>query len=274
MEINWDDDPTPTNRQRTQRILLTVAIVPWLVIIAVFITQRSAPAPTMQPHANIDETAIEGTNVDRLDPPPVMPPAPTAPPEALLEPATIALPAAQRTAIEAFALMMASEFLHDPTWRPNDLAVEQLAIGQVDLTSPSVVIVIVLAKYRTATSTGIFRIAVPVVPNDFGDLSALPLYPIPSEQDPISVPDLSHLVPLTNHESALDALKAAGFGDITAIELLGAPGWPVLALITHRTSNGDSELAVLLHETADGYVVAGSTSNKKGHTERIGEVLR
>ncbi|MEX2532624.1 MAG: hypothetical protein WD360_01520 [Nitriliruptoraceae bacterium] len=274
MEINWDDDATPTNRQRTQRILLTVAIVPWLVIIAVFITQRSAPAPTMQPSATVNEPATDNMQVDRLDPPQTTQPAPTASPAAPLEPTPVALEASQRTAVEAFALMMASEYLHDPTWRPDDLTIEQLAIEQIDLTSPSVVIVIVVAQYRTATKTGLFRIAVPVVPNEFGDLSALPLYPIPSDPDPISLPDLSHLTPLTDHEPALDALKAAGFGDITALELLGAPDWPALAVITYRTSNGDTELAVLLHETADGYVVAGSTPNKKVHTGPLNKVLR
>jgi len=274
MEINWDDDATSTNRQRTQRILFTVAIVPWLIIVVVLITQRSAPTPTMQPYATVDETSAAIRSNDSLESPQATKPAPPGPTESPPEPTTVALESPQRTEIEAFALMMASEYLRDPTWSPNGLAVEQLAVEQVDLTSPSVVIVTVLAKYRTATETGMFRIVVPVVPNEFGELSVLPLYPIPSIPNSLSLPDLSHLTPLASRKPALAALKAAGFVNITALDLLGAPGWPALAVITHRTADGDNELAVLLHETADGYVVAGSATGNDSQPGRISEVLR
>lgn len=274
MEINWDDNEIPTNRQRTQRVLVTVAIVPWLIIIAVLITQRSTPTPPLQPHATVDETAADNTSDGHGEPPPATGPALTTPASAPPEPTTVTPGLPRRTEIKARALMLASEYLRDPTWSPDDLTVEQLAVEHVDPTSPSVVIVTVVANYRTPTKTGMFRIAVPVVPDKSGDLSVLPLYPLPSPPDTADLPDLSHLTPLASHEPALAALEAAGYEDITALDLLGAPGWPALAVITQRMPNGDNELAVLLHETADGYVVAGSQTGQKADDERLSEVPR
>lgn len=275
MQINWDEETAPTNRKRTQHVLLIVATVPLLIIIAVLFTQRSTPNPVLtSAPATSSQTPTSNVDGHHLPVPEIpLPPLPNPVP-APTEPMLSEQELFQRTAIEGFAVMLASGYVRSPSWLDKDLVIEQIAVEQIDTTSPSVTIVTVMVSYRSPTDSGIFRLAVPIIPNDVGGLSVLPIYPIPGHPSFHDLPNLDHLTPLNALEPARAALDAAGFSDITDVALLGAPGWPTFAFVTLHLPNGPQEIVVLLHETNGGYAVAGLGANKPSDSWRSREVVK
>lgn len=275
MEINWDEELAPNNRQRTQRILLAVAIVPWAIIIAVFFTQRTTTTETLVPQPTPTHQETTEPRADQgFETAPEPAPAPTPLVQAPILSSSPADEHSQRMQIESFALVMASQHMRDPSHNPAGHVIEQIAVEGIDTTSPTVTVVTVIANYRTATESGLYRMAIPVVPKPSGGFTLLPIYPLLAGPFVYETPDIDHLISLDTQEPARKALHAAGFTDITDLEVFGAAGWPTMALVTMSLPDGDEQFVVLLHDTADGYVVAGDDFTKPAITEALSEVLR
>ncbi len=267
MEIAWDDDPTPTNRKRTQRILFAVAIVPWFIIIAVFLLQRESPQSP--PTTLAYESLTPAPTHDLTETPPA--PIDQNLPPSLTQPVAPTVPhASSERSLEAFALILAARHLRSID---AGYAFEQIVIETVDTTSPAMTIVTVLASYHAGTSIELIRLAIPIA-LDNGQIVATPPYLLPVEHMDIILPDLHQFGAIASHDLIADALRRAGFADPVIHSAFDAPNWPALVAVTVQQDDGMyTDMVVFLHATADGYVVAGMRHGN--HTpQTLAEVLR
>jgi len=266
MEITWQDEEASPSGQRTKRILLAAAILPWLIVIAVLLTPRSAATTSVQPPTEPVHPAIPQPDTAIPNLPPVYSAPSLAP---VIQPSL-----AHRAEIEALALLIASEYLRSPEQAFEDMVFEQLVVEAVDTTSPSVAIVAVLAQFRTVEGTAILRLAVPVGTGQTSVARSLPPYQLPGNYIGTQLPDVDQLTQVSSHTAADKALSAAGYQNADVVRFFIAPGWPALAVVSIDTPIGPQETIVLLHDTGDGYVVAGASPTAIQPTGELTEVFR
>lgn len=256
MELTFDDEqPTRPNRRLTVRVLLGAAVIPWLIILIIMAGQPNKPTAAPASELEYTEASAE-TSEPRAPQQIVVEPTPSVDYHGVQTSQHGSFVHPEHTQVAAYALIIARNFLHEVVLRSSTQNIEQIAIEQIDTTSDALTVATVLANIRAADQLLLVRVAVPLTIDEAGDAFSLEPYLLPNLPS-IDVVDLDGLHPVTTVTPIYDALRVAGYSDVTVHSAATATGWPVLAAVTIDDYSAPYETILVLHDTGNGLSLAG-----------------
>jgi hypothetical protein len=293
--LGAEPDEDADRSERRQRRLLVVAVAPWLIVLALVLSDRAPGTPAGEPGAHAeagtsqagggpaaqpdlaDELSSHHQADGELPAPQAGRPEPDARtriPGSIFDPASSAVSSRDPDprGAAALAIVIARAWLTDvsprlplPGIEPagGDRYAEHLVVEAVESPSSDAAVATVLAvllEEGDPLSTRVKRIAVPLALDPDGIRPGGQPWWLPPPD--LTVRDL-RTTPVDDpvaFAAATDALTRAGYLDVVVESLSASPGWPTRAIVRAMTPDGEQVAGpIWLRRHADGYAVAGTT---------------